>query len=1012
MDEFPTISKTRKLSPAQDFELLREEGLKHVQGLASELWTDYNTHDPGITILEALCYAITELGYRTGFDIRNLLADENGRIDRDQTFFSAKSILTSAPLTIEDYRKLLVDIVGVKNAFLYPYRDEELMLTGEPDQEVPIYAHCKKDKLVYDVTEHPISLRGLYRVVLDLDQLDEFGELNDGSLTWQFAVANLLNIKVEISLPEWDVVDTEFIAGADPLTIAGVNVQLDDRRWTVSFNIENAGAARPFEFTAIVPGKAVPPEVIPEITAQFSDIGHLREIFVVYQKKLKLVLSILMEAKGRLHANRSLAEDFVDIKTICTQNIAFCADIEVTADVDIEEVYAKILFAIENYFNPEVRFYSLAELLNEGISTDVIFEGPVLAHGFIKTDEIRNAQVRRKIYVSDLINFIMDIEGVLSVKDVLLTKYKSNGKPELPSERWCMEINDGCKPVLDLLRSKATFYKGKLPFKPTLDETHDTVKYLHGLESRNKLKGTAQDLETIKGEYRDLADYASIQFEFPITYGIGNSGLPDQSSNERKSQARQLKGYLMFYDQVLANFFSQLRHAPELFSLNPAVNQTYFGKYIDDIPGMEEIYSNPTNLRAIFSKPTAADPQEVREGRALLLENSERFFDRRHRFLDHLIGRFSESFNEYVLMLYRYKSADEFQDIGDQQLVNDKIRFLQDYPVISQQRGQAFNYILPSWNSGNVSGFEKRIARLSGISDFNRRFLFCLRNLEVQKTTADPPKYFFRVIDESGNALLQSFQEYDSYDEVSDILKKLADVVGDVTFYQDEDISPSQFSFEVWDAADTPLAESGMMFPDAASRDAAIVQVAAAMNKDCPPEGMHLVEHILLRPRFSPPVIAGMSPEDVYQMFHVCLNEECDFCGEEDPYSFRISLILPYRHERFQNPEFRYYFENMVRTEAPAHCLLKICWVNNTMMNEFERAYKKWLEALADYESDLIHKQPKMDPLREASNTLIDILNRLHSEHPQAKLHDCETGLTNPVLLDNTVLGTHKIKSV
>jgi hypothetical protein len=241
------------------------------------------------------------------------------------------------------------------------------------------------------------------------------------------------------------------------------------------------------------------------------------------------------------------------------------------------------------------------------------------------------------------------------------------------------------------------------------------------------------------------------------------------------------------------------------------------------------------------------------------------------------------------------------------------------------------------------------------------------------------------------------------------IIKKLLVVVSDVTYYQDKDISATEFSFEIWDETDTPLAESGALFSDASIRDTAISQVAEIMSKDCPDEGMHLVEHILLRPRFSPPVIAGVDPEEVYKLFHVCLGENCNFCGEEDPYSFRISLVLPYWHERFKSMEFRKYFETMVRTETPAHCMIKICWVNNTLMNEFEQAYKEWMEALALYEIDLIQKSVNQDRLRNASNAMIDILKILHSEYPEAQLHDCETGLTNPVLLGNTVLGTYKI---
>ncbi|HEX5172263.1 MAG TPA: hypothetical protein VFW11_23970 [Cyclobacteriaceae bacterium] len=1009
MEETLIISKSRELLKDQDYTFLREEGLKYIENLASELWTDYNTHDPGITILEALCYAITELGYRTGFDIKDLMADKDGKIDIDQTFFSAKNILSSEPLTVEDYRKLLVDIIGVKNAWLYPYRDEDTNLAGEPDQEVPIYAHCKKDKLVYEVTEHPVRLHGLYRVVVDLDETDDFGDLNRGNIPWQFATESLIDIRLQITLPDWDVIDYDFIVGVNPLSIANLNVVLNIDRWAVSFDVDNGGDVRPFSFEAFVLLKKDLTAIASDITTQFSDVLRVQEIFSLYQKKIALVLGILKTVKSALHAHRCLCEDFLKIETICTQEVAFCADIEVTPDTDIEKVYAEVLFQIENYFNPEVKFYSLKELLNEGIPADEIFEGPILTHGFIKTDEIKTTQVRRKIYVSDIINFIMDIEGVLAVKNVLLTKYDGEGKAVLPSDKWCMEIKNGCKPVLNVFRSKVLFFKGKLPFKARLDETLDTLKFLHGLEQRNKLKGTADDLEMPEGQFHDLEDYLSVQYEFPITYGIGEAGLASTSTDERKAQSKQLKAYLMFYDQTLANFFAQLSHARELFSINPDVNQTYFAKFINDVQATDEIYINDVILQDVFSKPDSTDTADILRTRADLLENSLLYFDRRNRFLDHLIARFAESFNDYVFMLYTYNNASDYLKLEDEELVEDKIQFLKDYPVISSERGSAFDYLLPAWNTDNVSGLEKRIARLSGIDDFTMRFLFCLNHIEIQKTNSSPQKYFFKVIDEAGNPLLQSLQEYDSYKEVETILQKLLEVVGDATFYQDEDISPTEFSFEVWDAANTPLAESGIIFPDFDSREAAVIQIANLMSKPCRDEGMHLVEHILLRPRFPAPVIGGTDPEDVYRMFQVCLGDNCDFCGEEDPYSFRVSLILPYWHERFRSMEFRRFFEVMARTEAPAHCMLKICWVSNTLMNEFERAYKEWLEALSNYEADLTPKAIKEDPLRKASNALIDILKKIHSEYPEAQLHDCETGLTNPVLLGNTVLGTYKI---
>ena len=68
-----------ELPAAQDFYRLRREGIGHIEQTGSDEWTDYNTHDPGISILEALAYAITELAYRTGFPIEDILASAASR---------------------------------------------------------------------------------------------------------------------------------------------------------------------------------------------------------------------------------------------------------------------------------------------------------------------------------------------------------------------------------------------------------------------------------------------------------------------------------------------------------------------------------------------------------------------------------------------------------------------------------------------------------------------------------------------------------------------------------------------------------------------------------------------------------------------------------------------------------------------------------------------------------------------------------------------------------------------
>lgn len=74
MSDGITISKKKPKHASMDYTFLREEGIRQIQKLAGDIWTDHNTHDPGITILETLCYAITDLGYRTDQDIKDILA--------------------------------------------------------------------------------------------------------------------------------------------------------------------------------------------------------------------------------------------------------------------------------------------------------------------------------------------------------------------------------------------------------------------------------------------------------------------------------------------------------------------------------------------------------------------------------------------------------------------------------------------------------------------------------------------------------------------------------------------------------------------------------------------------------------------------------------------------------------------------------------------------------------------------------------------------------------------------
>src|SRR5262249_29158437 len=106
-----TISRAAPSDPALDQAQLYAEGLERVRKLSGRIWTDHNTHDPGITTLDLATYALTELAYRASFPLEDLLATAtNNAKNIAQQFFTARQVLPNRPLTVADYRKLLIDM--------------------------------------------------------------------------------------------------------------------------------------------------------------------------------------------------------------------------------------------------------------------------------------------------------------------------------------------------------------------------------------------------------------------------------------------------------------------------------------------------------------------------------------------------------------------------------------------------------------------------------------------------------------------------------------------------------------------------------------------------------------------------------------------------------------------------------------------------------------------------------------------------------------------------------------
>lgn len=1006
------ISKDRVLLPSQDYELLRKIGMQYIEKYGSKLWSDYNPHDPGVTILEVLSYVITELGYRTNFDIKDLLANEEGDIN-NKTFFPANKIFTNAPLTEIDYRKLLLDIDGISNAWFLATRKEiedGFFLPNDTRDLDPnitderiIYLNPIDDKLSLkklnskgDENKESILIRGLNKIILELEDDPVLGDLN--SATIEFEILNNEKWIQTIVVPEFDTWDNEkalileninidtIIPISNGVVVLGDVVQIRFKKYDtiVKFTV------KPYDLTELN-----------DVLNYFADFENIKNLVGIYKEKYLKVKKIYNQVVNTLNENRNLTEDFYTIDSIKSTQIGLCAKIDIEPQSNVVDVMSQIQIAIHNIINPPIRFYSLAQLLDQGYLTEDIFQGPSLIHGFLKDEEVLKTQLPDAIHASDIIAAVMKVEGVISISEVLLTEYDQLGKAlsNNSNKPWCLKLSGQQNPIFSVSKSRLQLYKKGIPF--LLSEANQMIidqkiEIYKSSQRTNKMKASELDFPFPIGNFYQLDEFYSIQDEFPINYGLGRNTLSDNASEERKAQVKQLKGYLHFYDQILADFFKQLYHAKDLLDL-PSIDRTYFPSFLDKNPLTgDEFYNKKLYSNDLESNMFSEDSYNIS-----LYENKSLFYDRRNRALDHLIARFGESFNDYVFMMYQVKQ--ETNSLGEmgleyEEIILDKQNFLSQYPELSSKRGLGINYLLSedfilnknSLNIGtfelsNFGGYEKRVSKLLGINELN------VGNFNIE------------IFNEKKIKLKSSlnFAQYkvNSFDkQMFDTRQWIIDNINSASIYS---IYQEQGRYFIYILKDSKkIARFSKSYKTKLDADQGLNDILSAVDEKT--EKFICLEHTLLRPfkHFD-----NLDEENL--LFPVCLNDDCNDPANNDPYSFKATIVLPGYLPRFRNMTFRKYAEKVFREEAPSHVLLKICWVNELDMKEFTIAYKNWKSTYSLYR---LSKKNDMEFIKNhvvGHKSLIKKLKELHTTYPEGNLYDCQYSETsNPIILGNTALGT------
>ena len=454
-------------------------GLKHCQQLGGDLWTDFNEHDPGVTILEQLCFALTDLAYRTSFDIKDILASVPGAETPEHCLYTGDVALTCDPVTASDYRKLLYDrIEGLKNARMK-------RVEGQAQ-----------------------GIEGLHEVLIETREDKEKPEEHEA-------------------------------------------IRKDAVRWMRSF--------------------------------------------------------------------RNLGEDVHAVRILTIQPIQVQATIRIAANVDPAGVLAQVLFAIQNHLVPFPRIDPIERLMNTE-SPDEIWNGPRLTLGALDKESLK--EPRETIHVSEIAKIILQVEGVKQVKGLQV------GETGVGFSSAGITVRPGCVPRLDppILRPQPSHginIELEGGFKCLVDSraVGARIKELQ-IGMRQQIEAAAVSFKTLsylkvpEGKNRNIKNYVSLQHQFPAVYGLGRSSAADslfeggrslqlRSDSRRQARIRQLRAFLLFFEQPLADYLAQLAHVADVFSLKEDLSHTYFYQPLACDPDPENLADVLVQYRA--RPPAPAD---------------------------------------------------------------------------------------------------------------------------------------------------------------------------------------------------------------------------------------------------------------------------------------------------------------------------------------------------------------------------------------------------------------------
>ena len=974
MTASPTVKRIAPPTVGMDFWQLRREGMDYIIRLGSDFWTDYNIHDPGITMLEVLTYAITDLSYRANLPIGDLLATHSGKV-APSGMPLAPELLTNNPVTFDDFRKLLIDIDGVKNAWVrkatadtegslnFGITPPNLLNSNPKFLEKPNAVAATGKPII-----PTIDLNGLYEILIDLDDqtdcctaektlekveavLQQYRNLCEDYGHIGVVETVNLNICARIDVEEdTDVNDIaatiyfrlqEFMTPTVPFYSLA---QILERKKTVSFDAVFEGVLLQNGFIDA-----------DELTA--SDLKqsiHISDFYNIIQaiEGVKAVKSVRLHKENDTYKEGSITkriwEDWelilfsADEDALAKHRTRLDAHKHPLTALKIEATPVKPILMLKD---STIEFYKRGHpiaiqrgVVEEKLETLRALNGPLSMRGKNGID-YPNATVRPDL--TDYFTIQNDFPHVYHV-----------GKEG---------IERGETP---LRKAQVKQLKGYLTFFDQI-----LTNYLGYLANVKNLLSTEQaaDLPTRFSQplYNDVPFISDLLTDYDAT--TGKSKPYDdflKTKLESETEAMQQKNTLL--NHLIARFAET------------------FSDY-----AMTRYYDNPKT-------PDADD----------YLVHLEQNMREKVRFLNQI----PEIQRERGKGFNYQKRLKEQPDTWNSNNVEGLKKRVSALLGIADARRKTLT-CPPSHKVVLATKLDKEKRRL---------LTFCIatqgneplmesfaaqpteerRRQHIKETTdALTRDVFLKKLDTNKPPLPNADGEYENIDDVAPFVgaTKSADKMVFRFGNAEENNLILQkveglWQFMVLNPSEKIVAQSVSGYKKVVDAFNFLVKLKASIANDaCDSEGFHLVEHILLRPRCEDCLDGKKAAIDLRK----CLNpmaktltindkvtKEIEKKGSEitvigtpqydndvkDPYSFWLTVVASKNWKRFGHPNNQAYFEQTLRAETPAHIGLRMCWLTNDEMFNFETTYGAWLRELGQHTPDRCE-------VDEAALNLVNVLN-------------------------------------